>query len=66
MDSQHGREDELRELAGRLYFRIEKTGDRFSLYRETGVAEPVRHDDLTFAETEAVLNEWKLRGFHGG
>jgi hypothetical protein len=66
MDSTHGREEELRELARRLYFRVERTGDRFSICREAGVEQPVRHDGLTLEEAEEVLNKWKLRGFHGG
>jgi AcrR family transcriptional regulator len=66
MDSTHGREEELRELARRLYFRVERTGDRFSICREAGVEQPVRHDGLTLDEAEEVLNKWKLRGFHGG
>jgi hypothetical protein len=30
------------------------------------VSSPVREDGLTLQQAEELLNEWKLRGFHGG
>lgn len=60
------REDHLRELARMLYFKVEKKGSNFSLYRDMDVDAPVQHDDLTLEEAEDLLNRWKLRGFHGG
>jgi hypothetical protein len=60
------REARLRGLASRLLFTLTKEGSRFSLYRETDVPHPVRHDDLTLDEVEETLTTWKLRGPHGG
>ena len=60
------REAHMKELAGKLYFKVDTNGSRFSLYRDVDVAEPVQHDDLTLEEAEDLLNKWKLRGFHGG
>jgi hypothetical protein len=60
------RERRLHELAGKLLFRFERRGSRFSLYRDVDVPKPVRHDDLTLDEVEDILNTWKLRGPHGG
>jgi hypothetical protein len=60
------REARLRELASRLFFKLETRGARFALYRDVDVSQPVRHDDLTLDEVEDVLNTWKLRGPHGG
>jgi hypothetical protein len=56
----------LRELASRLFFKLETRGARFALYRDVDVSQPVRHDHLTLDEVEDVLNTWKLRGPHGG
>ncbi len=60
------REAHLRALAERLEFTVEKTGSRFRLTRTSGVSRPVRAEDLTLDAAEELLNEWKLRGFHGG
>lgn len=60
------REAHLRSLAERLEFTVEKVGDRFRLTRTTSVSRPVCEDDLTLQQAEELLNEWKLRGFHGG
>ena len=60
------REARLRGLASRLLFTLTKEGSRFSLYRETDVPHPVRHNDLTLDEVEEKLTTWKLRGPHGG
>jgi hypothetical protein len=60
------RERALLDLAGRLYFKVEKRGARFSLFRDVDVRRPVRHDDLTLIQAEELLETWKLRGFHGG
>ena len=56
----------LHELAGKLLFDVEQHGDRFTLQRTADVEGPVRHDDLTIAQAEELLNTWKLRGPHGG
>ena len=60
------REAHLRALAERLEFTVEKAGGRFNLARTSGVSRPVRADGLTLEQAEQLLNEWKLRGFHGG
>jgi hypothetical protein len=60
------REEHLMDLAPKLYFKVEKAGSTFSLYRDVDVSKPVRHDGLTLDEAEELLNTWKLRGFHGG
>ena len=60
------REQALLDLAARLYFKVEKRGSRFSLFRDVDVRRPVRRDDLTLKEAEELLETWKLRGFHGG
>ncbi len=54
------------ELAGRLWFKVEKRGSRYDFYRDTDVSGPVRRDDLTLEEAEDLLSTWKMRGFHGG
>jgi hypothetical protein len=66
MTTTDDREAEMRELAARLYFEVGKTDAGFSLYRESGVDHPVRHDGLSIDEAEDLLNKWKLRGLHGG
>jgi hypothetical protein len=60
------RERNVRELATRLLFTLEKHGAMFTLARDVDVPEPVRHENLTLEEVEDVLNTWKLRGPHGG
>jgi len=60
------RERDMRELAARLFFDVQKQGTRFTLMREIDVPAPVRHESLTLEEAEEVLNTWKLRGPHGG
>ena len=66
METEQEREDRMKVLAGKLHFEVEKTGSKFSFYREVDLSEPVRHDDLTLDEAEDLLNRWKLRGLHGG
>jgi hypothetical protein len=61
-----GRERHMRDLAAMLFFDVRKQGDRYTLSRDTDVAKPVRHENLTLDEAEALLSTWKLRGFHGG
>jgi hypothetical protein len=60
------RERDLRELAKRLLFDLQKQGTRFTLTREIDVPAPVRLENLTADEVEDTLNTWKLRGPHGG
>jgi hypothetical protein len=58
------RERAAYDLAERLFFELEKHGDRFSLRRKIG--DHARRDDLTLDEVEQVLERWKLEGPHGG
>jgi hypothetical protein len=58
------RERAANDLAERLFFELEKSGDRFSLRRKIG--DHARRDDLTLDEVEQVLERWKLEGPHGG
>jgi hypothetical protein len=65
-DSKTDREHALKELAAQLMFDVQKNGSRFSLRRDSDLAEPFQSDDLTLEAAEELLNTWKLRGFHGG
>ena len=58
------RERAANDLAERLFFKLEKNGERFSLRRKIG--DQARRDDLTLDEAEQVLERWKLEGPHGG
>ena len=58
------RERAANDLAERLFFKLEKNGERFSLRRKIG--DRARRDDLTLDEVEQVLERWKLEGPHGG
>jgi hypothetical protein len=60
------REQAMRDLAAQLFFEVRKQGERYSLYREIDVPEPVRREDLTLDEAEDVLRTWTLQGEHGG
>ena len=63
---QSERERHMRDLAAKLLFDVQNQGDRFTLSRSIDVSKPVRHENLTLDEAEALLNTWKLRGLHGG
>ncbi len=65
-ESEAQREARLRDLASKLFFRLDRTGPRFALYRDADVSKPVRREDLTLDDVEDVLSTWKLRGPHGG
>jgi hypothetical protein len=60
------RERHMRQLADKLLFEVQKQGDRFTLSRSIDVSNPVRQQNLTLDDAEALLNTWKLRGLHGG
>lgn len=60
------REAHLRMLADRLLFKVERSGDRFTLTRTADVSRPVRHECLTIDQAEELLGNWKLRGLGGG
>jgi len=58
------RERAAMDLAERLFFDLEKHGDRFLLRRKIG--DHAQREDLTIEEVEQVLERWKLEGPHGG
>jgi len=60
------REMELRALAERLQFKVEKSGGRYTLTRTADVSRPAREKNLTLTEAEKLLETWKLRGLQGG
>jgi hypothetical protein len=65
-ENEFERKARLQELASKLFFTFKNQGQRFALYRDVDVPEPVRHDGLNLDEVEDILNTWKLRGPHGG
>jgi hypothetical protein len=65
-ETESERRARLQELASKLSFTLKNDGQRFALYRDVDVPDPVRHDGLTLDEVEDILNTWKLRGPHGG
>jgi len=62
--SAFSRECAASDLAERLFFELEKEGERYSLCRKTGDFVP--QSDLTLDEVERLLERWKLQGPHGG
>jgi hypothetical protein len=60
------REQAMMEMAGRLWFTVEKRGSLYSFYRDVDVAEPVRREGLTLEAAEDLMTTWKMHGFHGG
>jgi len=52
------------DLAERLFFRLEKQGDSYSLRRDVGEFAP--QSNLSLDEVEQLLERWKLQGPHGG
>jgi hypothetical protein len=48
------------DLAERLFFKLEKHGDRYSLRRKVGEFAP--RTDLSLDEVEQLLERWKLQG----
>jgi hypothetical protein len=60
------RERAVEQLAARLFFKMEKRGERYSLCRDVDVREPIQRDGLTLDEAEALLDTWKMQGAHGG
>lgn len=63
-DFASGRERAAANLAERMFFKLEKHGDRFSLSRTIGGFNPQKN--LTIEEVEQLLELWKLQGPHGG
>jgi hypothetical protein len=55
------REANMRTLADRLEFAVEKTEDSFKLTRTSEVSRPVCEGRLTLEQAEQLLSTWKLR-----
>jgi hypothetical protein len=66
MPTNNKREAHLRALADKLLFKVERSGERFTLTRTADVSKPVRHERLTIEQAEELLGNWKLRGLGGG
>jgi hypothetical protein len=60
------RERKAKRLADKLFFKLDRQGNLYSLRRTAGVSGAVRHDNLSLDEVERELEMWKLRGPHGG
>jgi hypothetical protein len=60
------RERKAKRLAKKMYFKLTRQGDRYSLCRTVGLSGPARRENLTLDEVEEELETWKLRGYHGG
>jgi hypothetical protein len=60
------RERKAKRLADKLFFKLDRQGNLYSLRRTAGVSGTVRHDNLSLDEVERELEMWKLRGPHGG
>ena len=64
--TQDRREADMRALAEKLEFEVNKTGRGFTLTRTTDLSRPERREDLTLSQAEELLETWKLRGLGGG
>ena len=60
------RERGAKRLADKLFFKLDRQGNLYSLRRTAGVSGIVRQDNLSLDEVERELEMWKLRGPHGG
>jgi hypothetical protein len=56
------RERKVRRLAEKMFFKLEREGDHYTLWRTAGIPEPVRREQLSLDEVEKELDLWKLRG----
>jgi hypothetical protein len=60
------READMRVLAERLLFDVDKTERGFTLTRTADLSRPERAENLTLSQAEELLETWKLRGLGGG
>jgi hypothetical protein len=58
------REQDARQLAERLFFKLEKRGSHYGLSRVIGGFDA--RDHLIIEEVEQLFELWKLEGPHGG
>ena len=56
------RERKARRLAEKMFFKLERQGDHYTLWRTAGIPEPVRREHLSLDEVEKELDLWKLQG----
>ena len=56
------RERKARRLAEKMFFKLEREGDHYTLWRTAGIPEPVRRQHLSLDEVEKELDLWKLQG----
>ena len=56
------RERKAKRLADKMFFHLEREGDRYTLWRTAGVPEPIRREQLSLDEVEKELELWKLQG----
>ena len=64
--TQDTRESDMRALAEKLEFDVDKTGSGFTLTRTTDLSRPERRENLSLSQAEELLETWKLRGLGGG
>ena len=60
------READMRTLAEKLLFRVDKRDVGFTLTRTIDLSRPERAENLTLSQAEELLETWKLRGLGGG
>jgi hypothetical protein len=64
--SETTREADMRALADKLLFKVDKTDGGFTLTRTADISRPERRENLTLSQAEELLETWKLRGLGGG
>lgn len=64
--SRETREADMRVLAEKLLFTVDKSEGGFTLTRTTDLSRPERAENLTLSRAEELLETWKLRGLGGG
>jgi hypothetical protein len=64
--SRETREADMRTLAEKLLFTVDKTDVGFTLTRTIDLSRPERAENLTLSQAEELLETWKLRGLGGG
>ena len=60
------RERKAKRLANKLFFKLDRQGNLYSLRRTVAVSGTVLRENLSLDEAERELETWKLRGPHGG
>ena len=65
MPANNEREVHLRVLADKLLFKVERSGECFTLTRTADVSKPVRHERLTIEQAEELLGARPRRRLSG-